>query len=280
MGFYDYYFGALFLIMGTVLGSFFNVVIYRMPLDKSVISPPSSCPNCGHMILWYENIPVLSWIFLRAKCSGCHTPISVRYPLVEMITGAFSLFLYCFYFHEKLFTPNLEWWTVIPLLLQYISLMLFVPIAVIDVEHLIIPNEFTIGGLIIGLAISFIPGGVTPQMAFAGAGIGAGILILFGKIGEVILKKEAMGWGDIKMLGWFGAMFGPGVAVGSIFIGAFAGLFGSIFMLIIKKMKRGEYLPFGPYLCLGALLALIWGTEILTLYLGIAGIEPSYFGIP
>jgi len=273
MTFFDYYFGVISFILGTVLGSFFNVVIYRMPLEKSIVTPPSSCPNCGHMIRWYENIPVISWLVLRAKCSGCHAPISARYPIVEILTGFFSLFLYAYYFHDILFTPDQKWWIFIPLSIQYVTLMLFVPITVIDIEHFIIPNEFTLGGLVIGLLISFVPGGITPQMAFTGAAVGAGILILFGKIGELILKKEAMGWGDIKMLGWFGAMFGPTVAVGSIFIGAFAGLAGSIVLLLLKKMKRGSYLPFGPYLCIGALLALIWGKEILKLYLGLAGID-------
>lgn len=276
MGFFDIYFGVIFLVMGTVLGSFFNVVIYRMPRDKSVIHPPSSCPNCGHMIRWFENIPVLSYLFLGGKCSNCKQKISIRYPLVEMFTGLFSLMLYLFFYHEIIFTPGLSRWDLIPHSIQYISLMLFIPISAIDIEHFIIPNEFTIGGFILGLLVSFVPGGITPLQSVIGVAAGAGILIVFGKIGQLMLKREdTMGWGDIKMLAWFGALFGPWVALGSIFIGAFVGLAGSIVMLILKKMKKGEHLPFGPYLCTGALLTVLWGKEILFGYCALFGIDAT-----
>ncbi len=268
------YYGVIFLLLGTVLGSFFNVVIYRMPRELSVAHPPSACPNCDHKIKWYENIPILSYIFLGGKCSACKNKISIRYPLVEALSGIFSLALYFLYFKGWLFTEGFSIADFVPFLLQYISLMLFIPISFIDIEHYIIPNEFTIGGLILGMLASFLPGGVTPQMALLGVVLGAGILLLFGKVGQLILKRDdTMGLGDVKMLAWFGALFGPEVALGSIFIGAFAGLFGSLIQMALKRLKKGEHLPFGPYLCIGAFAMLIWGKPIINLYLKITGLD-------
>ncbi len=274
MLFLETYYGVLFLLLGTVLGSFFNVVIYRLPRDLSVAHPPSACPHCDHKIRWFENIPILSYIFLGGKCSGCKNKISVRYPLVEALSGVFSIAIYYFYFKEWLFTEHFSIAEFVPFLLQYISLMLFIPISFIDIEHYIIPDEFTIGGFVLGMLISFIPGGVTPQMALLGVALGAGILLLFGKIGQLVLKRDdTMGLGDVKMLAWFGALFGPQVAFGAIFLGAFAGLVGSLIQMSLKKLKKGEHLPFGPYLCIGAFIMILWGKPLINLYLKLTGLD-------
>jgi len=194
--------------------------------------------------------------------------------LIEGFSGIFSILLYIFYFKGLLFTQGLSALDLLPFLLQYVSLMLFIPISFIDIEHYIIPDEFTIGGLVLGLLVSFVPGGVTPQMALLGVAVGAGILLLFGKVGELILKRDdTMGMGDVKMLAWFGALFGPEVAFGSIFLGAFAGLIGSLIQMALKKLKRGEHLPFGPYLCIGAFVMILWGKPIISLYLRLTGLD-------
>ena len=269
----DSYFAFVFFILGTTLGSFFNVLIYRIPIGKSVVSPPSACPHCGHKIQWYENIPILSYIFLGGKCSSCKQKISIRYPIVELLTGLYSLLLYVLFYHDQMFSASNLTLGLLPAAVQYITLMLFIPISIIDIEEMIIPNEFTIGGTVLALLVSFIPGGITPLQSFLGLIAGSGILIIFGKLGELALKKEAMGWGDIKMLAWFGALFGVKVALLTIFIGAFVGVLGSAIQILLKKLKTGEHLPFGPYLCIGAFIAIIWGDPILSWYLNLAGIN-------
>jgi leader peptidase (prepilin peptidase)/N-methyltransferase len=263
----------MFFLIGTIIGSFFNVVIWRVPRGESVVSPPSHCPNCGHEIKWYENFPILSYLFLRGKCSECKTHISAQYPIIEFITGLFSLAIFQFYLIDT-FSSQYNWLDAIVYGAQYLTILLFIPIALIDIRHFIIPDEFTIGGLVIGLIISFSPGGITPVNSLLGVLAGGGTLYLTGLLGQVILKKEeTMGGGDIKMLAWFGAIFGPFVAFGAIFLGSLLGSVGAIIAILIGKMKKSEPIPFGPYLCGGALLSIFWGRELWILYSSLFGLN-------
>ena len=268
----DIYFATLFFITGTVIGSFFNVVIWRVPRGESVVSPPSHCPNCTHEITWYENIPILSYLFLRGKCSGCKTPISLQYPLIELLTGLLSIAAYALFFKQSILSIN-NWYDSITIAAQYLTIIMFIPITAIDIKHFIIPDSFTYSGLILAFLISFFPGGITPQFSVIGLITGGGILYLTGVLGKLALKKDSMGGGDVKMVAWFGALFGPYVALGTIFIGALIGSIGSGILILLKRTKADEQIPFGPYLCSGTILSLFYGKELWNLYCNIFGLS-------
>ena len=264
----------LFIVLGAIFGSFFNVLIYRLPAGVSVVHPPSRCPKCGHQITWYENIPILSWIFLGAKCSGCKTHISIQYPLIEALTALYSGALLHFLVFPAL--PALidaPFYSYFPIAMMYISALLFIPIALIDIRHLIIPDSLTIGGSVIAAALLFIPGGLTPLEGLYGALVGGGTLYGMGVLGKLVLKKEAMGMGDVKMLLWFGLLFGPAIAFGTIFIGALLGLLGTLVLSLFHKYKEGSEIPFGPYLCGGAIISLFWGPQLWQWYGLIIGVQ-------
>lgn len=263
---YNIFITALFVIVGTAFGSFFNVLIYRMPREMSVVKPRSSCPNCGHMIGWYENIPILSYLFLRGKCSNCKQGISIRYPLVEAATGLLSFVIYLLYVKPIIFGDTFTPMMIPEMLLVYLTLILIIPISLIDFEHYIIPDELSIGGLVLAALVSFVPGGTTPLEALYGVLAGGGSLYVVGLIGQYVLKKEAMGGGDIKMLAWFGALFGPSIAAGSIFLGAFAGLLIALFQKILGKGNDEHQVPFGPALYAGLFIAVFWGKEVWLWY--------------
>ncbi|MGM0443099.1 MAG: prepilin peptidase [Fibrobacterota bacterium] len=257
------FFSALF---GALLGSFFNVLVYRLPRGESIVSPPSACPECNHPIRWYDNIPLLSWLNLGGQCRFCSAPISLRYPAVELSGALYSMGLVYLLFLPILTENTHAWYLYIPLLVQYLSCMVIIPLILIDLRHYIIPDSFTLGGLVIGLAVSFIPGGISPAASFTGALTGGGILLFFAWSGKLILKRDALGGGDIKMLAWFGALWGPAVAAGTIFIGAFCGLIMIAFGAFAGKVSLENPIPFGPALCCGLLITLLWGNRLWEWY--------------
>jgi len=185
---------AVFLAaLGLVVGSFLNVVIARVPMEQSIVHPRSRCPKCGHAITWYENIPVLSWLWLRGRCSHCKAPISVRYPLIELLTGV--LFLACL--------RRLGW--EYPLVPALILVTLLVPLTFIDLEHWLLPFELTLPGIVLGIATA-IPMGST-RVRDAALGVGFAFLGLWftEKLGARLFKREAMGGGDKWLLALIGA---------------------------------------------------------------------------
>jgi leader peptidase (prepilin peptidase)/N-methyltransferase len=248
-------FAVIAFIYGLLFGSFFNVLIYRLPKEQSIVFPASACPNCSHKLSWFENIPVLSFLFLGGKCKSCKTKISIQYPLIELATGIYSLVLYFLFFDKIQWAMSGNWWNWIEVFLQYFTLLLFIPLAIIDIKHYIIPDEITIPAIVFSLAVSFLPDGITPLQSIIGAVVGGGFLLLTGFIGKIILKKDAMGGGDIKFLAWIGALFGFQTALAAIFIGSVVGV------LILFKKK--DYIPFGPFLCAGTLIFVIFSKEIL-----------------
>jgi leader peptidase (prepilin peptidase) / N-methyltransferase len=193
----------VYLIFGMIFGSFLNVVIYRVPEGKSIVSPPSSCPKCGHVIKWYENIPVFSWLFLRAKCSGCQLPISVEYPIVEALTGLITLGLFLYA------GPSAVLLIYIPL-----SYVLFC-IMVIDYKTYSIPHGLNITLLavsVFGSIINFSAGNflnLSYYAPFLGALTGAGLMFLIQFAGKMIYKQDAMGTGDVYLMGAAGILLGP-----------------------------------------------------------------------
>jgi leader peptidase (prepilin peptidase) / N-methyltransferase len=237
-------------LVGACFGSFLNVCIYRWPEGLSVVSPRSRCPECSLPIGWRDNLPVVSWVLLRGRCRGCGTGISVQYPMVELITAGIWVAAVARY--------GLEW--------QALSVAVFftilLGIALTDARTYIIPDEFSIGGLVVGLLLALTPGGITIGSALAGAALGFGLLWAVGILGEWVFKKPAMGGGDIKMMAMVGAFLGPVGVLLTVFLGALVGtlVFGPI------SIRTGKLVPFGIFLALGAGITEAWGGQLVDWY--------------
>jgi len=244
---------AMFLV-GACIGSFLNVVIHRLPRGESIVSPRSRCPGCGRAIRVRENIPIVGFLALGGKCAGCGMAISWRYPAVELFTAAGfgAIFL--------LDGPG------IPLLRDLLFLSLLIPIAFIDIDHRIIPDELSLGGLAAGLLLSLLPGGEW-KGSLAGALLGGGILYATAFLYEKVRGAEGMGGGDIKLLAMIGAFVGWRAVLATIFLGALLGAAGGI--LAMRKGGEGlkTAIPFGPYLAAAGLIALFFGEAINRAYL-------------
>lgn len=249
-------------IMGAIVGSFLNVCIHRLPKSESIVTPLSHCPNCKKNIPWYDNIPILSYIFLGAKCRFCKSSISFRYILVELLTGA----LFLTFFIAFGLTPKFFAYAV---LTSGLIVATFVDFAIQE-----IPDEVSIGGIITGLLLAFIMPSLfdAPSRLIglleSGLGVLAGGLSIYllGLFGEFVFKKEAMGGGDVKLLAMIGAFIGWKLAILTFFIAPF---FGSVVGLILKYRFGRETIPYGPYLSLGALVSIFFGEKILKmLFLG------------
>jgi len=258
---------TLAFVLGACIGSFLNVCIYRMPADESVLHPRSRCPRCGTTIAWYDNVPLLSWALLRARCRGCSTPISARYPLVEAATGALAVLALVRFGAEPL-TLVLFAFTAALLLITFI-----------DLDHRFIPDEVSLPGIAVGLGVSLLPGGIGLWNAALGALVGGGILFLVAWGYERMTGREGMGYGDVKLLAMIGAFLGwqaiPAVIVVASLTGSVAGLlamfdgrsrrrvrrvqthFGPLAVLVsLRRASRRTEIPFGPFLALGALSVL------------------------
>ena len=233
---------AFAFLVGACLGSFFNVLIHRLPRGESIVRPSSRCPACGRPIRALENIPIVSFFLLRGRCAGCGGAISPRYPGVEALSGAgFALF-------AVVDGPGL------PLLRDLALFSLLVPIAFIDLDHRIIPDELSLGGIAAGILLSFLPGGDW-MGSLAGGLLGGGILYATAAAYEKVTGREGMGGGDIKLIAMIGAFLGWKGALFTIFCGSLLGVAGGL-----VAMRKGEEglktaIPFGPYLCAAALLA-------------------------
>ncbi|MDD5495792.1 MAG: prepilin peptidase [Candidatus Omnitrophica bacterium] len=262
---------SVFVFMiGTVIGSFLNVCIYRLPKDKSIVNPPSHCPACGKNIPWHDNIPVLSFLLLGGRCRFCKAKISFRYFLVEVLTAFLTLSLFlAFGLSAKFFA--------------YLILTSALLVATfVDFEIQAIPDEVTYTGLVLGMAMAFIfpsvLGGATRWHALMGSflGILTGALsiyilraagtLLFKKKLEAIGEKHAMGSGDIYLLAMVGAFLGWKLTLLAFFIAPFL---GSIVGIILKLKKGADIIPYGPYLSLAAIISIFWGNKILGLFLRI-----------
>lgn len=234
-------------LLGACIGSFLNVVIHRLPRGESIVTPRSRCPACGREIRARENIPIVGFIVLGGRCAGCGGRISWRYPAVELLTATgFAAIL-------LVNGPG------IPVLRDLLFFSLLVPIAFIDVDHRIIPDELSLGGLAAGLILSFLPGGEW-KGSVAGALLGGGILYATAFLYEKARGAEGMGGGDIKLLAMIGAFLGWRGALVTIFAGALLGVAGGV--LAMRKGGDGmkTAIPFGPYLCVAALLSRYFGT--------------------
>lgn len=238
-------------LFGLALGSFLNVCSIRWPRDESVISPPSACPECGEAIRWRDNVPVLGWLLLRGRCRSCGTRISVQYPLVELATGLIWVGMVLLY--------GPEW----EALRGAVFLTILLGIAASDARFYIIPDQFTLGGAVLGFLFSFVSAEITWLESLVGAGGGFLLLWFVAWIGEKLFGKEAMGGGDIKMMLLIGAFLGGWGTALSLFLGAVLGalIFGPI------SMKTGRLVPFGIFLAAGAALTYGWGDLLIAWYM-------------
>lgn len=244
-----------FFVFGALLGSFANVVIYRLPKEESVVKPGSHCYSCKTPVKWYDNIPIFSWFILRGKCRHCGAKFSFRYALVELLMA--SLFALSFHY------VGLSW-SLVEYLLFIFGLVVC---TFIDLDHMILPDEFTLSGIVIGLVGAYL----NPQREFLdslfGVLMGGGFLWGMAYVYYLLTKQEGMGGGDIKLLAWIGALLGwkaiPFVIMSSAIIGSVVGIIAA------RKQNAGlkTVIPFGPYLALGALMYLFGGETIALWYL-------------
>nr|WP_297527675.1 A24 family peptidase [Thiohalobacter sp.] len=279
--------GTVFLL-GLVVGSFLNVVAHRLPLmmerewraqcrelmgneagigtdddaaPLNLVSPRSRCPHCGHAITALENIPVLSWLWLRGRCSDCGTRISARYPVVELATGVLS----------AVAAWHFGWgW---PLAGALLFTWFLVPLTLIDLDHQLLPDSLTLPLVWIGLLASLVPVFVTPEQAIVGAAAGYLSLWLVYQLFRLVTGKEGMGFGDFKLLAACGAFMGwqmlPVVILLSSLVGAVVG----IGLIALRGRDRSVPIPFGPYIAAAGWIALLWGQEIIDAYLRFAGLR-------
>lgn len=250
------YMYILVAVLGLAIGSFLNVLIYRLPRDIKAAFDRSACPNCRKRIAFYDNIPVLSYLILLGKCRICNAPISPRYPIVEILNGA----LYLFFFYLDGLTPQLA--------MHCFLASSLVAIFFIDLEFQIIPDKITLPGMVIGLAGAFFVDSPGLLNAVVGLLVGGGSLLGVAYLGEWLFKKEAMGGGDIKMAAMMGAFVGWQKVLLIFMGGAVIGLIVSlIWMSLSKKVRRERLIPFGPFLAVAALFVVIYGDQLLDFYI-------------
>jgi leader peptidase (prepilin peptidase)/N-methyltransferase len=245
-------------VLGLLIGSFLNAVIHRVPRQQSLVSPGSRCPSCGYALRWYDNIPVASYLMLGGRCRTCRKTISIRYPIVELITAA------VFVAHYFAF----GWTPLLAVRLAFAASL--VALFAIDLEHHLLPDVITLPGIVVGLVASlFLPPGLVESLI--GILIGGGVLWLIGEAYFRYAGEEGMGGGDVKMLAMIGAFLGWKLVLVTLVLSSVA---GSVLGLAIIAVKRGgmKYaLPFGTFLALGALAASLIGAQIVTWYAGHLG---------
>jgi len=247
-------------IFGSIVGSFLNVCIYRLPKGRSIIIPGSHCPNCTVPIRWYDNIPILSYIFLGGKARCCKARISFRYFIVEVLTALAFLVLFMSF-------------SLTPKFFAYIVLVSGLIVATfVDFEIQEIPDEISIGGLVVGLILAIVFPSILNETtrlnsllnSFLGALAGGAMIYVMGMLGEFVFKKEAMGGGDVKLLAMIGAFIGWKLTVLTFFL---APAFGSVVGIILKIKYGKDIIPYGPYLSLAAVVSIFFGEKIIRLLL-------------
>jgi len=269
---------ALVFLVGLLLGSFLNVCIVRLPLGGSIVSPPSHCPRCKEPIKYYDNIPIISYLLLQGKCRTCALPISWRYPLVELLNGL----VFAFAYYE--FGLNGE-----AMLIMALCSSLIV-ITFIDLDHQIIPDVITLPGMLLGVLIApfFMPAladrlpfylnGIMPHdlpyvktllNSVIGLLCGGAPLFIIGWIWEKLRHVEAMGGGDVKLMGMLGSFLGWKSALLTIMFGAVAGSIIGVTLIAMRRHDAENVIPFGPFLAVGAVVAMFYGSDIVSWYLGL-----------
>lgn len=263
MTFIDWYFTFVVFLFGACWGSFLNVCIYRIPAELSVVKPRSRCPKCMTDLAWRDNIPIFGWLVLGGKCRYCKAPISARYPSIELLTAV--LFTWVWLQYPLMVDSDLDfrfaayWVLVFGLVLG----------SMVDVDEMWLPDRCTIGGMIIGPILSFlIPalhGADTAVVALirslVGLVVGFGLLWSVGFFGKMVFKKEAMGFGDVKLMGALGAFLGFESIVFIVFVSSLLGSIIGVSLIAMGQKEWQSRLPFGPYIALAALIWVFGGYE-------------------
>jgi leader peptidase (prepilin peptidase)/N-methyltransferase len=247
-------FAALF---GLVLGSFINVVIHRLPLGESIVSPRSRCPGCKNLVAAYDNVPVLSYIALRGRCRHCGAPISLRYPAIELAVGAAAVATFVRH------GASLE------LVVELAFVVAMIALIFIDYDHQILPDSITLSGLVLGLVLAWPRDAISVIDAVKGAALGGGLLFAVSEVYLRVKNVEGMGFGDVKMMAMVGAFVGWKGVLLTLFLGSFV---GSVVGVIVIAMSGGDMktkLPFGTFLGMGAIATIYAGPPVITWYSGL-----------
>ena len=271
-----WYWLIVFFGLGACVGSFYNVIVYRMPRGISLINPPSHCPLCKKRIPIRYNLPIVGWLWLRGKSACCKQPISIIYPIGEGLCGllgALALYAAAGFgtdFSRPVLSP--EVWADAAAL--FWLLLGAYPVCAVDCKYKLIPDSISVGGIVAGLLISLVPGGITPLQSLIGAVVAGGGLYLLGRIATKVLKKDAMGFGDVKLLAGYGALMGVTGAVETLLVAALLGIVVMVpyGMLAAKKAAQNKnseeagQIPFGPFLAIAAPIIYLWGSALLDAY--------------
>lgn len=272
-------FCAMAIAWGACIGSFLNACIYRIPHGLSVVHPHSFCPVCRMKVAWFDNVPIWSWLALRGRCRKCRTAISPRYLLIECLVAV--LFLLVWLKYDVVEGPRVLGlcpigdWALVPV--YWLMVAGLVLGTFVDFDHLIIPDRVTLGGIATGVVLS----AVVPAMhgvrgpvygalqACLGAAVGWGVLWAVAGIGRLLFKREAMGFGDVKLLGAIGAFLGWRAVLFTVVVSSLAGSVVGITLVFSGRRGLQSRIPYGPYLALAAVLWVLWGTALWALYLGL-----------
>ncbi len=246
------------VLFGAIIGSFLNVVILRLPEGRSLVHPRSCCPGCGAPVAWYDNVPIVSYAWLGARCRACRGRISVRYPLVESLTAA-------------LFGCSVvRFGLTIDLVAALVLLSALVAITFIDLDHRIIPNEISLPGIPVGLVLGSLRATVGPRAAIVGMLLGGGVLFAIAYGYEKVRRREGMGMGDVKLLALIGAFLGWHGVLVTMLVSSTVGSVVGLAAMIRRRETLQLAIPFGPFLALGAAVHLFWGEEWIAWYLSLS----------
>ena len=242
------------MLFGLCVGSFLNVCIHRLPLKQSVVSPGSRCPSCGYELRWYDNIPVLSYVMLRARCRSCGRPISLQYPLIEVITAIVFLAHWYAFGPTALFAARLVFGCAL--------IVLFM----IDLEHQILPDVITLPGIVVGIVLSLVlpPG---PLESLIGVLLGGGLLWAIAEAWFRLRKVDAMGFGDVKMLAMVGAWLGWKMVILTFVLSSMMGGLVGVMLIASRRADMATRVPFGTMLAVAAMMASLYGGPIVAWYL-------------
>ena len=261
--------------MGACIASFLNVVIWRMPRGESIVNPPSHCPKCNARIKWHQNIPILAWLALRGRCANCKAPISPRYIFVETLGGV--LFLAAF---GKYGTNGDLASAALNTVVAWIWIALMIVGSMIDFDHKLLPDLVTVGGMVLGVAVGAIEScrlqSIDPAVrSGVGLAFGFGLLWLVRFLGSKAFGREAMGLGDVFLMGAVGALFGPVAVLVTLILSSVFGSIVGLLMVALSKTRIGKFveIPYGPYICMGCLVWMFYGPELVNWYLRLMGVH-------
>jgi leader peptidase (prepilin peptidase)/N-methyltransferase len=240
--------------VGMCIGSFLNVCIYRLPSGKSIVHPASACPVCSTPIRWYDNIPLISYILLQGRCRVCKTTISIRYPIVELLSGLFAM------------ASWLRFGNFLQALIYFIFIAALLVITFIDIDHRIIPDIISLPGILLGFLASMILPQLNWSDSLIGIGIGGGILLAIAWGYQLFTGKDGMGGGDIKLLAMIGAFLGWKGVLFTVMASSLIGTVVGIVLMVRAGKGMKMALPFGPFLAIGAILFLFFGPQLIDLY--------------